>query len=141
MAFIAYIIAVIIVLILWYSRPFVSGAVFLVVFYLEELFHKKKADRIVHLFEKLDAANLTDDETKEAIKPFRRKFLGLKLFGFIFMIVYAYISALIIYFLIPIWWLFWIVFFGTIILNWSIYVTNISLRYLIFHESRMSNNS
>lgn len=111
------------------------GAANIVVFYIAEKLHKSEADRIVKLINKLDA-----DDVQEAIKPYRRKFLGLKIINFIMLYIYAYLSALIIFMFLPVPWLSTLVFFGTIVINWSFFVTNASIRFLMYHELQMRKN-
>ena len=131
MSFFLYFLAVLVLVILWGLRPLIATGLGIVAFYFADLLHKKEAHKIIQVFNKLD-----DDEAITAVKMYRRKFVGLKLFGLVLLLGYSYISAIIVYLIIHWWPLFYIVFFGTIIINWSFYITNIGIRYLIFHGAR-----
>jgi hypothetical protein len=135
MGFLGIVIFLIIIVFIWILRqPVVAG--FLILAYLvADKLHKKEADKIIRSINKLD-----DDEILATLKLYRRKFLGLKLFGFFLLLCYAFVTAGLVYIFIHVGWVWYLVFGYILLAYWGPLVRNISINYLAFHESRMNGN-
>lgn len=137
MGFLAYFLIVFVIVILWQIRPLVAFGLGWLMFIIASPFYRKRAEESIMLVTKLQEED-KDDKAEQLVSRYRHRFWGLKITGFVLLVGYAYISAVLIYAIFNFWWVWWVVFLCTMLFNWQGFVTNISVTYLLFIEEKMN---